>query len=81
MPFIRHHFTTALISVGLTVALSAPAGAEGINSFKAGVNGLAAFPADIAMSPVDPPEQFHELPGSVVMAPVFGFFAGTVPIL
>ncbi len=51
--------------------------AEMGNAAGIGLNGLLTFPADPFMSFLDPPDDFEDIPGHQVAAPILGFGAGT----
>ena len=68
----------ALAGVALLTAAPEAARAEGLTSLKAGLLGVATFPADPVMMAIDPPEEFEVLPGSVVLGRIGGLVAGTL---
>ena len=71
---------SASLTLVLVLGLAAPTGAlsQMENNLLAGINGLFTAPADAFAGTIEPPEEFRELPGGVVVAPVLGFCTGVL---
>lgn len=67
-----------LVVLLLALTFAAPARAEGMNNFYAGLNGMLTAPADPVMHVISPPEAFEELPFHPVTGRIVGVGSGTL---
>ena len=68
----------ALCGALLLTLLPGPAPAEGLNNLKAGINSVAAFPADPIVMLWTPPDDFEELPSARITSRLLAIPAGTL---
>lgn len=71
-------FLAVSLAALVTLAAAPSVGAEGIQNFLTGLNGILTFPADPVAQVILPPEKLEDMPGYEVTGRIAGLFGGTV---